>query len=141
MSDNDKKVPKVRQSPEIRKQFILDHIAQLTQTEIANDMGVSRMQISRDIKAMKESGEWTEWLENELIRLHLEAEIDDITKYREIAKLYARTLVQRREIDTNVDMNVTFKAWRPNMEDEEEEEPEPVDGDDDEDDPDQLLSP
>ena len=117
---------KVKQNPETRKQYILNYIAQLTQQEIARDMGVSRMQISRDIKAMKDSGEWDEWLENELIRLHLSEDIDEITKYREIAKLYARTLTHRSEIETKNDLNITFKVWRPNV---------------DEDDPDQLLPP
>ena len=120
-----KKKPK--QEPDTRKQYILDHVGQLTHTEIAHDMGVTRAQISRDVRSLKDSGEWDEWLENELIRLHLEADIDDITRYREIAKLYARTITQRREIETKADFNIIFKSWRPNV--------------DAEDDSDQLLSP
>jgi len=117
---------------ETRKQYIVEMIAQKTQCEIADDMGVSRMQIYRDIKAMKESGEWTEWLEKELIRLHLSSEIDEATKYREIAKLYARTLTQRREIETNANLSVTFNTWRPHEDESESDDPEH--------DPDQLLS-
>ena len=108
---------KPKQDPETRKQYIIDMIAQKTRGVIAKDMGVSRMQIYRDIKAMKESGEWTEWLEKELIRLHLSDEIDEITKYREIAKLYARTLTQRREVETNANLSVTFNTWRPHEDD------------------------
>ena len=110
-----------KQDPETRKQYIIDMIAQKTRGVIAKDMGVSRMQIYRDIKAMKESGEWTEWLEKELIRLHLSDEIDEITKYREIAKLYARTLTQRREVETNANLSVTFNTWRPHEDDPETE--------------------
>ena len=130
-------VKKVKQPVETRKQYILDHVAQLTQTELARDMGVSRMQISRDIKVLKESGVWEEWLENELIRLHLSSEIDEITKYREIAKLYARTITQRREVETTADLNVNFNVWRPHLDVSEAEVEFVVDDDDN--DPDKLL--
>ena len=104
--------------PEQRKEKIKEYIASCTQEQIAKMCGVERETINRDIKKMKESGEWYEWIEAELLRLHRSGNIDDQTKYKELAKLYARTLVQRSEV--SVQGFELRLRWTPGDEEEEE---------------------
>ena len=104
---------------EQRKQIIKDNIARLTQGQIAEMCGVDRKTIYRDIQAMKESGEWYEWIEAEMLRLHRSGNIDDQTKYKELAKLYARTITQKSEV--SIQGFELRLRWTPDDEDQDEE--------------------
>ena len=104
---------------EQRKQIIKDNIASRTQDQIAEMCGVDRKTIYRDIQAMKESGEWFEWIEAEMLRLHRSGNIDDQTKYKELAKLYARTITQKSEV--SIQGFELRLRWTPDDEDQDEE--------------------
>lgn len=100
----------LRKPPEARRSLIKQKITQINIDEIAKLCGVSERTIDRDIAHMKETGEWQDWIELELLRLHINGEVDDDIKYREMAKLYARTIIQKREVETigRQDVHVTF---------------------------------
>ena len=86
-----------RLPPQRRHQLIKEHIATKTQDDIAALCGVERRTIVRDIKAMKQSGEWWDWIEYELHRLHQHGDVSDDVKYREIAKLYGKQFITAKE--------------------------------------------
>lgn len=100
----------IRLTKEKRKQYIKDNIAQYTQDEIAEACGVIRETISRDIREMRESGDWFEWIETELLRLHKSHDIDDNTKYKEMSKLYSKGITTKAEVYTegSQTINVVF---------------------------------
>ena len=100
--------------PKLRRRYILQNIAQKDIKEIANECGVDEKTIDRDIKKLKESGEWQSWLEDELLRLHKLSDIDNTTKYREIAKLYAKTMIQKTEVVSEGSLKFEFIVVEPN---------------------------
>ena len=83
---------------------------------IAEEMGVHERTIYRDIDELKASGEWDKWIENELLRLHRKSTISDVTKYKELSKLRARSIVQKAEVKTEGGLDFVLKAWRPEKE-------------------------
>lgn len=85
------------QPPLRRRQIIKENTASHTNAEIARICGVTERTIDRDIAEMKESGEWTEWLEATLLDLMRDGELSDAEKFREIAKLYGKTLTTKSE--------------------------------------------
>ena len=89
-----------KKTPILRRKYILEHIASKGINEIATDCDVNESTIDRDIAKLKTSGEWQEWIEAELLRLHKCIDIDNVTRYREMSKLYAKTLVDKREVET-----------------------------------------
>ena len=112
-------VPK-RYIRSIRKQFILDNIGLMDQQAIADKMGVGRKQIVRDIRQLKDSGVWVEWIESELLRLHKSHDIDDLAKYKEMSKLYSKTLVDKREVETK-QTHIINVVYSSDMKDEPED--------------------
>ena len=103
-----------RKPPRLRRRYILQNIAQKAIKEIASECGVDEKTIDRDIKKLKESGEWQSWLEDELLRLHKLSDIDNTTKYREIAKLYAKTMIQKTEVVSEGSLKFEFIVVEPN---------------------------
>lgn len=95
MSEMSEKAPP--QPAERRKQIIKKNIAAYTIAQIAKNCGVNERTIYRDIDEMKESGEWSEWIEVEYIRLHREGDIKDSQKYHEMALLYGKSKTQKIE--------------------------------------------
>ena len=114
MSD-DPKCP--RKPPKLRRRYVLQNIAQKSISQIAIDCGVDEKTIDRDIKKLKESGEWDQWIEAEFLRLSRSTNVSDTAKFKEYRQLYGKTLVQKTEIETKGDVNITFKMWRPNIDD------------------------
>ena len=103
----------------LRIELIKQHIASETQDQIAERCHCTRETINRDIKDMKEHGEWFEWIEAEMLRLHRSGNIDDQTKYKELAKLYARTITQKSEV--SIQGFELRLRWTPDDEDQDEE--------------------
>lgn len=99
-----------RKPSDERKKYILENIASKTIDEIAVECGVTEKTVDRDIKKLKESGDWFEWIESELLRLHKSRDIDDNTKYKEMSKLYAKGITTKAEITTSgtQTINVVF---------------------------------
>ena len=97
-----------RQPIETRKTYILEHIVTKTTEEIAADMGVTRQTIHRDIVKMKESGEWHEWLELFLLNLYSSEDVSDDAKLRSVTTLYAKTMVQKTQVETEVKGGLTI---------------------------------
>lgn len=97
-------------TPLERRKYILDNIASKTIDVIASECGVTEKTIDRDIKKLKDSGEWFDWIEAELLRLHKSRNIDENTKYREMSKLYGKGLTTKAEITTtgSQTINVVF---------------------------------
>ena len=89
-----------KKPPILRRKYILESIASKGINEIAADCGVNESTIDRDIANLKESGEWYTWIEYELIRLHKSRDIDDVVKYKEMAKLYSKSMVEKHEVET-----------------------------------------
>ena len=106
-----------KQPASVRKEYILKNITRQTQEKIADNMGVSRKQIGRDIKKLKETGEWNRFIEETILELSQSGDIDDTTKFREYMKIYSKGFTQKTEVETKGDINITFKAWRPNKDD------------------------
>ena len=99
--------------PHLRKQKIKQMIANNTQEEIAKACFCERHTIIRDIIEMKESGEWWQWIEYELHRLHKEGNVSDESKYREMSKLYSKQfIVSKEESTTEHKGEITIKAWK-----------------------------
>ena len=99
-----------RKPQEVRRRYVLENIGQKIIAEIAKDCGVNEKTINRDIQAMKESGEWYDWIEAELLRLHKSRDIDDNTKYKEMSKLYSKGITTKAEVYTegSQTINVVF---------------------------------
>ena len=114
------KVKNVSKSPEIRKQFILNNIGTMDVLPIAKEMGVHERTIYRDIDELKASGQWDIWIENELLRLHRKTTISDVTKYKELSKLRARSITQKTEVKAEGDLEFILKTWRPEKETDED---------------------
>ena len=114
------KVKNVNKSPEIRKQFILNNIGTMDVLPIAKEMGVHERTIYRDIDELKASGQWDIWIENELLRLHRKTTISDVTKYKELSKLRARSITQKTEVKAEGDLEFVLKTWRPEKEKDED---------------------
>jgi len=114
------KVKNVNKSPEIRKQFILNNIGIMDVLPISKEMGVHERTIYRDIDELKASGQWDIWIENELLRLHRKTTISDVTKYKELSKLRARSIVQKAEVKAEGDLEFVLKTWRPEKEKDED---------------------
>lgn len=112
MSDNKIKA----QPPEIRKRFILNNIGLIDILAISKKMGVHERTIYRDLEELKASGEYDKWIEYELLRLHRKTTISDVTKYKELAKLRAKSMVQKSEVSTKGDLTFILKSWRPEKE-------------------------
>ena len=95
----------------LRKDYIKKHVAIMKLEDIAEECGVNIRTISRDIKEMKETGEFWEWLENEFWRLHRAGDVDNATKYREVAKLYGKqALTEKVEASGTI---FQLEVWRP----------------------------
>lgn len=107
------KVKNVSKSPEIRRHFILNNIGTMDVLSIAKEMGVHERTIYRDIDELKASGQWDRWIENELLRLHRKTTISDVTKYKELSKLRAKSITQKTEVKAEGDIEFVLKAWRP----------------------------
>ena len=113
-------VKKPSKPPEIRKRFLLENIGTKDVQEIADEMGVHNRTIYRDIDELKASGEWDKWIENELLRLHRKTTISDVTKYKELSKLRARSITQKTEVKAEGDLEFVLKTWRPEKETDED---------------------
>lgn len=100
--------------PHLRYQMIKENIAHKTQDDIAKLCYCNRRTIVRDIRDMKVTGEWWQWLEYELHRLHREGkDITDETKYKEVAKLYGKQfIVSKEESTTEHKGEIVIKAWK-----------------------------
>lgn len=92
----------LRKPPEARRHYIKRNLALKPLKDIAVDCGVSEKTIDRDIAHMKETGEYQEWINLEFLRLHIEGDIKDDAKYRELARLYSKTMVQKTEVAGSV---------------------------------------
>ena len=95
-----------------RKQKIKELISTHTLEEIAGKCGRDIRTIGRDIAEMKDSGEWYEWIEIEFIRLHGSIqEEDEALAYKEIAKLYGKTLISKSESKVEAKGEIVVKAY------------------------------
>ena len=110
----------LRKPPEVRRQYIKHNLALKPLKDIAVDCGVSEKTIDRDIAHMKETGEYQDWIDLEFLRLHIEGDIKDDTKYREMARLYAKTIVQKSEVEATGDLTFILETWRPNRDGEDD---------------------
>jgi hypothetical protein len=106
-------VKKPGKPPEIRNRFLLENIGIMDIQVIADEMGVHNRTIYRDIDELKASGEWDKWIENELLRLHRKSTITDTAKYKELAKLRARSIVQKAEVKTDGITRYEFVVVKP----------------------------
>jgi len=97
-----------RQPIETRKTHILEHIVTKTIEEIADDMGVTRQTIHRDIDKLKASGEWHEWLELFLLKLYSSDDVSDDAKLRSVTMLYGKTMVQKTQVEAAVKGGLTI---------------------------------
>ena len=113
-------VKKIAKPPELRKTFILENIGIMDILAISTEMGVHERTIYRDIDELKASGEWDKWIENELLRLHRKPTISDVTKYKELSKLRARSITQKTEVKAEGDLEFVLKTWRPEKEKDED---------------------
>ena len=121
-TNNVNNVKKTSKPPELRKTFILENIGIIDILAIADEMGVHNRTIYRDIDELKASGEWDKWIENELLRLHRKTTISDVTKYKELSKLRARSITQKTEVKAEGDLRFVLEAWRPEYEEDEGDE-------------------
>ena len=98
-----------------------------TQDKIAEECGVCRETISRDVRAWKITGGLETWVRGKFHDMQDKAEQEDFMgAYREIMKLVARTMTQRTEAKVEGFGQLTI--WRP---DKPPETPEPEgEGDD-----------
>ena len=117
--ENPKQIPEARL--EIIKRGLLEG---KNQDQLAEECGVCRETISRDVRAWKLTGGWDAWIRTKFHDMLPEAEDQDhMGTFREIGKLAARTMTQRTE--SKVEGFGTLLIWRPG------EEPEPEgEGDD-----------
>lgn len=92
-----------------RKDLIKNNIAHHTQEEIGVMCGVRRETISRDIRIMKETGEWFEWIESEFLYLHREGKVKDSEKYFAFARLYAKELPTALKMQIKKEIKVEEK--------------------------------
>ena len=113
-----------RLNPEQRREIIKTYITQETQDKIAERCGVHRNTIVRDIRDMKESGEWDEWIEKEFLRLHKHPEIKPHVKYVQIAILYGRTKTQKIETSMKGPASIVL-SFDKTMEIKPKDEPDP----------------
>jgi len=106
-NNNPKQIPAARL--EIIKRGLLEG---LTQEEIAEEAGVCRKTINRDIRRWELTGGFEDWLRREFKDLSAELiESDKPLVYREISKLAARTMVQKSE--AKVEGFGQLVIWRP----------------------------
>jgi hypothetical protein len=94
-----------------RFEVIKSHIGKYTQREIADKCNVNVRTIERDVRQLKESGEWFQWIEEEFLRLHREGEVPDTKKYDKMADLYKRTLVTKSESKVEAKGEIVVKAY------------------------------
>ena len=92
-----------------------------TQDKIADECGVCRETISRDVRAWKITGGLETWVRGKFHDMQDRAEEKDFMgAYREIMKLVARTMTQRTE--AKVEGFGQLVIWRPGEEREAEGE-------------------
>lgn len=105
-------------SPKQRRQLIKQYVVRKTHEEIAKECRCTRMTIQRDIASMKKSGEWWQWIEYELHRLHKDGNISDESKYREMSKLYAKQFIKEKsQTDVSGDFVLRWKTDDPDPDD------------------------
>jgi len=94
-----------------RKEKIKQLVATHDYMRIALICGVTERTIKRDVAAMKQSGEWTEWVEAELLRLFRDGEVSDTKKFEKLVDLYKGLMKERIEatIKVEADVEVTRK--------------------------------
>ena len=108
-----------KQIPEARLETIKRGLLEgRTQTEIADESGVCRETINRDIRKWELTGGYEDWTRRMFKEQYSELRPDnpDLT-FREISKHAQRSMVQKSE--SKVEGFGTLKIWRPG------EEPEP----------------
>ena len=108
--------------PKLRRRYILENIASKGINEIAKACDVSEKTIDRDIAKLKATGEWYTWIEYELLRLHKREDIDSVTKYKEMSKLYAKGITERRQVET-IGTHILNVVYSEGMKSESRDEP------------------
>lgn len=111
-----------RQSAETRKKYVLEQITKISRQTIADNMGVHLRTIDRDIADMKAAGVYQEWVERSLFNLFRTGDVSDESKFRELAKLYGKTIIQKSEVKTDGEVTFILEAWRPNLDGDEDDE-------------------
>ena len=101
----------VKQPPKIRKAYILTNRPLKSIKQIADAMGVNTRTIDRDVEHLKEKGLYQQVFEHELWRLHREGEVSDETKYREVAKLFGKGIVDKHQIEASGAVTYIIKKW------------------------------
>jgi len=126
MSQKEELSPKQgKQIPEARLEIIKRGLLEgRAQTEIADESGVSRKTINRDIRKWELTGGYEDWTRRMFKEQYndLREDSPDLT-FREISKHAQRSMVQKSE--SKVEGFGTLLIWRPG-----EEEPEQSEGDD-----------
>ncbi len=120
---------KPRLKPTKRKEVIKNNIAfkkigeHDEEDTIAWLCGVDRKTIYRDIKKMRKSGEWEEFVEATVLKLSQTGDIDDATKLREWMKIYAKGITDKHEVEAKGDLIFRLEAWRPDADSEDKVHP------------------
>lgn len=108
-----------RLTPTKRKEIIKKHIAFKIvgnidqQDSIAWMCGVDEKTIRRDVKKMRKTGEWKQYIEATILKLASTGDIDDSTKFKEFMKIYAKEFTNKHEVEAKGDLVFRLEAWRP----------------------------
>ena len=99
-------------SPKKRYNLIKTYIVDETEEEIAKRCRCDPRTIDRDIRKMKESGEWWEWIEKALHRYGRSTQVSDDVKFKEYAKLYGKKFItEKHEQSTEVKGTIIITGW------------------------------
>ena len=88
----------IKMRPEIRRRYVLVNRVNKTIAQIACECSVTHMTIDRDIRKLKNSGEWQDWWEEEFLRLHRLPTISDTEKLKAITHCYGKLLTRRKVV-------------------------------------------
>lgn len=119
---------------EERKKIIKELIGLKKKQDIAEICGVSPRTISRDVREMKDAGEWYQWIEDRFLDMLADYEVDKNTKFRELARLYGKQIpelhmIKSQNLNVRVEVEDLLKEYNslfidvgePKSDDEEED--------------------
>lgn len=100
MSRNPRLIPTKRKEI-IKKYIAFKIVGNIDQPDsIAWMCGVDEKTIRRDVKRMRKSGEWKEYIEATILKLASTGDIDDSTKFKEFMKIYAKEFTEKHQVET-----------------------------------------